>query len=98
MTDPLIKTDPGILGGTPVFTDTRVPVRILMEYLEASDRLDQDHGHYALLYHDWNAGAFTIERHRSLPLFGRRNFFLGGLRNQTKRRSRWLSAIWTGAD
>ena len=31
---------PDILGGTPVFTRTRVPVRILMEYLEAGDRLD----------------------------------------------------------
>ncbi len=46
VTDPLIKTDPGILGGTPVFTDTRVPVRILMEYLEAGDRLDEFLDHF----------------------------------------------------
>ena len=31
---------PEILGGTPVFSGTRVPIRILIEYLEAGDRLD----------------------------------------------------------
>ena len=36
----IIDRNPGILGGTPVFTGTRVPVRILMEHLEAGDRLD----------------------------------------------------------
>ena len=35
-----IDRNPDILGGTPVFAGTRVPVRILMEYLEAGDRLD----------------------------------------------------------
>ena len=40
MTDTLINRDPDILGGTPVFSGTRVPVRILMEHLEAGDRLD----------------------------------------------------------
>ena len=46
MTDSPIKTDPRILGGTPVFTGTRVPMRILMEYLEAGDRLDEFLDHY----------------------------------------------------
>jgi uncharacterized protein (DUF433 family) len=36
----LVHSDPEILGGTPVFVGTRVPVRILMEYLEAGDALD----------------------------------------------------------
>ena len=40
MTDAAISKDPEILGGAPVFSGTRVPVRILMEYLEAGDRLD----------------------------------------------------------
>ncbi|WP_419936164.1 DUF433 domain-containing protein [Candidatus Palauibacter sp.] len=40
MTDKLIDRNPDILGGTPVFSGTRVPVRILMEHLEAGDRLD----------------------------------------------------------
>ena len=36
----LINKDPEILGGTPVFSGTRVPIRILIEYFEAGDRLD----------------------------------------------------------
>jgi uncharacterized protein (DUF433 family) len=34
-----IVSDPDILGGTPVFVGTRVPVRILFEHLEAGDAL-----------------------------------------------------------
>ena len=30
---PLISSTPDILGGTPVFQGTRVPVQILIEYL-----------------------------------------------------------------
>ncbi len=41
MTDTLIERNPDVLGGTPVFAGTRVPVRILMEHLEAGDRLDE---------------------------------------------------------
>ena len=40
MADKLIERNPNILSGTPVFLGTRVPVRILMEHLEAGDRLD----------------------------------------------------------
>lgn len=36
----VVHRDPGILGGTPVFIGTRVPVRILFEYLEAGDSLE----------------------------------------------------------
>ncbi len=41
MADKLIDRNPDILGGTPVFSGTRVPVRVLMEHLEAGDRLDE---------------------------------------------------------
>lgn len=36
----VVRRDPDILGGTPVFIGTRVPVRILFEYLEAGDSLE----------------------------------------------------------
>lgn len=36
----LITRSPDVLGGTPVFAGTRVPVRVLLDYLEAGDRLD----------------------------------------------------------
>ena len=35
-----ISRNPDILGGAPVFSGTRVPIRILIEHLEAGDRLD----------------------------------------------------------
>lgn len=35
-----IQIDPDILGGTPVFAGTRVPVKTLFDYLEAGDSLD----------------------------------------------------------
>ncbi len=35
-----VVVDPEIMGGTPVFAGTRVPVRILFEHLEAGDSLD----------------------------------------------------------
>ena len=40
MTDTPIERNPDILGGTPVSSGTRVPVRTLIEHLEAGDRLD----------------------------------------------------------
>jgi len=36
-----IHSDPEILGGTPVFVGTRVPVQTLVDYLEAGDPLDE---------------------------------------------------------
>jgi uncharacterized protein (DUF433 family) len=37
---PVVHSDPEILGGTPVFVGTRVPVQNFIDYLEAGDRLD----------------------------------------------------------
>ena len=36
---PLITSSPERLGGTPVFAGTRVPVRTLLDHLEAGDTL-----------------------------------------------------------
>ena len=36
----VITTSPTVLGGTPVFAGTRVPVQTLFEYLEAGDDID----------------------------------------------------------
>ncbi len=37
----VITSDSAILGGTPVFVGTRVPVRILIEFLSAGDSLNE---------------------------------------------------------
>ena len=40
LTSRIVKSDPEILGGTPCFAGTRVPVRILFEYIEGGDSID----------------------------------------------------------
>jgi uncharacterized protein (DUF433 family) len=37
----IVHSDPDILGGTPVFVDTRVPIQSLFEYLEGGETLDE---------------------------------------------------------
>lgn len=41
-----VHSDPNILGGTPVFVGTRVPVKTLLDYLEAGDSLDEFLDHF----------------------------------------------------
>lgn len=41
MTDSVITCDDEILSGTPVFKSTRVPIKNLIDYLEAGDSLDE---------------------------------------------------------
>ena len=36
----IISRDPDVMGGTPVFVGTRVPVQTLLDYLEAGDSID----------------------------------------------------------
>jgi uncharacterized protein (DUF433 family) len=40
MERPVISRDPDVMGGTPVFAGTRVPVQTLLDYLEAGDSID----------------------------------------------------------
>lgn len=37
----IIIKDPNILGGEPVFRGTRVPFKVLIDYLEGGDPLDE---------------------------------------------------------
>ena len=36
----VISCNPNVIGGTPVFSGTRVPVQTLLDYLEAGDSID----------------------------------------------------------
>jgi uncharacterized protein (DUF433 family) len=36
----IFQSDPDILGGSPVFVGTRVPVQTLLDYLKAGDTLE----------------------------------------------------------
>ena len=46
LNEPLIHSDPEILGGTPVFVGTRVPVQTCLEYLEQGHALDEFLDHF----------------------------------------------------
>ena len=40
MKEPVVARDPEVMGGTPVFAGTRVPVQTLLDYLEAGESID----------------------------------------------------------
>jgi len=41
MKSAVISRSPSVMGGTPVFCGTRVPVQTLLDYLEAGDSIDE---------------------------------------------------------
>ena len=41
MEQPFVTIDHELMGGTPVFSGTRVPVKTLVEHLEAGDTIDE---------------------------------------------------------
>ncbi|HZA02868.1 MAG TPA: DUF433 domain-containing protein [Hyphomicrobiaceae bacterium] len=40
MSKSVVSSTPDVMGGTPVFPGTRVPVQTLLDYLEAGDSID----------------------------------------------------------
>ena len=40
METPVISCSPDVMGGTPVFANTRVPVQTLLDCLEAGESID----------------------------------------------------------
>ena len=40
MREPIITSSPDLMGGTPVFAKTRVPVQTLLDYLKAGESID----------------------------------------------------------
>ena len=40
MSKQLITSSPDVMGGTPVFAGTRVPVQTLLDYLKAGESID----------------------------------------------------------
>ena len=69
MTDPklVVHRDPGILGGTPVFVGTRVPVKILFDYLEAGDSLEVFLDEYPSVRREQAIAALELAREVIAP-------------------------------
>jgi uncharacterized protein (DUF433 family) len=40
MKPPIVSRNPEVMSGTPVFYGTRVPVQILLDYLEGGESID----------------------------------------------------------
>jgi uncharacterized protein (DUF433 family) len=58
----IVHTDPEILGGTPVFVGTRVPVQSLFDYLEAGETLDEFLRQFPSVRRDQALAALDIAR------------------------------------
>jgi uncharacterized protein (DUF433 family) len=41
MKEAVVSRSPDVMGGTPVFSGTRVPVQTLLDYLEGGDSIDE---------------------------------------------------------
>jgi uncharacterized protein (DUF433 family) len=58
----VVRSNPGVMGGTPVFAGTRVPVRSLLEYLAAGDTLDTFLDHFPSVRRDQAVGALDVAK------------------------------------
>lgn len=58
----LIHSDPDILGGTSVFVGTRVPVKTLLDYLEAGDSLEEFLDHFPSVSREQAVAVLKLAR------------------------------------
>jgi uncharacterized protein (DUF433 family) len=58
----VVHSDPDVLGGTPVFVGTRVPVKILFDYLEAGDSLEVFLDAFPSVTREQAVGALKLAR------------------------------------
>jgi uncharacterized protein (DUF433 family) len=63
----VIHSDPDILGGTPVFVGTRVPVKNLLDYLAAGDPLSEFLDHFPSVRHDQAIALMESKSSKSEP-------------------------------
>ena len=63
----VVHSDPEILGGTPVFMGTRVPVKNLFDYLEAGDSLDRFLDSFPSVTRDQAVAALELAREALAP-------------------------------
>jgi uncharacterized protein (DUF433 family) len=58
----IVHSDPDILGGTPVFVGTRVPVAVLFDSLQAGDSLDTFLASFPSVSHEQAQAALEFAR------------------------------------
>jgi uncharacterized protein (DUF433 family) len=62
MSSEIINRDPEILGGTPVFSGTRVPIKAIFDYLEAGDDLNEFLDDFPSVSRDQAIGLLSAAR------------------------------------
>ena len=62
LTSRVVHSDPDILGGTPVFLGTRVPIRTLLDYLEAGDSLEVFLDHFPSVSREQAIAALELAK------------------------------------
>ena len=58
----VVHSDLDILGGTPVFVGTRVPMRTLLDYLEAGDSLEVFLDHFPSVSREQAIAALELAK------------------------------------
>ena len=58
----IVHSDPDILGGTPVFVGTRVPIQSLFDYLEGGETLDEFLRQFPSVRRDQAIAALDVAR------------------------------------
>ena len=61
----VVHSDPDILGGTPVFVGTRVPVQSLCDYIEGGGSLDEFLRQFLSVRHEQAVAALELAREMS---------------------------------
>ena len=56
----VVRSDPDVLGGTPVFAGTRVPVKNLVDYLGAGDSLERFLDHFPSVTREQAVAALEL--------------------------------------
>jgi uncharacterized protein (DUF433 family) len=64
----IVHSDPDIMGGTPVFIGTRVPVHNLFDYLEAGDSLEEFLDSFPSVSRDQAVAALEVAREAVLAV------------------------------
>ena len=83
MSNPVISRDPEVMGGTPVFSGTRVPVRMLTDHLLEGYTLNYFLDHYPTVSREQAEGFLdlaksTTEDMQGHPLINKNPRILGG--------------------
>jgi uncharacterized protein (DUF433 family) len=56
----IVRVDPNVMSGTPVFAGTRVPVKNLLDYLAAGDSLERFLDHFPTVTREQAVAALEV--------------------------------------